>query len=139
MAEFKHGRLGLRLVLKDAAELKQRDLEKYMAAYRAQKQGDSVPEAHGKSLRAALAAGWVREIEPVITAESSPSPSPSTGSGGSGGAVRPTDVGQQSPAVVRWLGMQVDRLYADLVTIPADMILEAAAHGEDPKSEPAAV
>lgn len=117
MAEFIHKRLGLRLVLAEAEDLRQRDVEKYMRAYRDYKLGDSAVEAHGKSLRAALRTGWVKAITPEIDEHG---------------------VGDLAPAQVRWLGQKIDALYLEATAIPPDVIVEAAAHGEDPKSESAA-
>ena len=125
MTEHVHRKLGLRLVLAEAEDLRQRDVERYMAAYREQKKlGDSVAEAHGKSLRAALMARWVKAIE--------------SGAGANGTMLNENQVGDLPPAAVRWFAQKVDALYLQITLVPDDVIMEAAGHGEDPKSEPAA-
>ena len=97
--EHMHKRLGLRLVLPEAETLRQRDVEKYMAAFRDTKLGDSLPEYHGRTLRAALKAGWVQEIEPNIGE---------------------ADVADLHPAKVKWFAEKIDRLYTEATTIPPD-------------------
>jgi len=99
MAEHVHARLGLRLELIEVEALKQRDVERYMAAYRAIKIGDSLHEQNGKVLRAALASGWVKAISPPMTAD---------------------DVGQQKPGIVRWFAQHIDVLYAEVTAIPPE-------------------
>jgi len=94
-----HTRLGLRLELVEAETLKQRDVERYMAAFRASKLGDSLPEYYGKTLRAALTAGWVKAIEPQMSVD---------------------DVAAQKPAVVRWFAQHVNDLYVEVTTIPPE-------------------
>ncbi len=99
MAEFTHQKLALRLVLPEAADLKQRDVDKFMAAFSAQKQGNSPREDNGKTLRAALKAGWVKDSEPALKAE---------------------QVDDLSPAVVRWFAERIDRLYVEASTVPPE-------------------
>jgi len=98
MEEREHKALKTRIVLKDAEELTQGDVDRFMAEFNAQAQGNSIPEDNGKTVRAALKAGWITEI----TEE------PRT----------PESVDTWKPARVRWYAMQIDRVYVKARTIP---------------------
>lgn len=98
MDERTHKSLNTRLVLKGAEELTQGDVDRFMAAFNAQPQGNSIPEDNGKTVRAALKAGWITEIsEEPHTAES---------------------VDGWRPSHVRWYAMQIDRMYAEARAVP---------------------
>lgn len=100
--EFSLASRGLRLVLKRSAnELVQRDLDKFMARFTAQKQGNSTVEDNGKTLRAALQADWV---EALVT------PARVIKSG--------NDVDEMRPADVRWAAQMIDRVYARCREVP---------------------
>jgi hypothetical protein len=100
--EFEHAKLGTRLVLRHSAEdLAQDEMERFMAVYQKQPQGASLPEDNGKTLRAALEAGWV---------ESFTTPK--------GEITQAAQVGGLKPAVVRWAAMQIDLVYSKAREIP---------------------
>ncbi len=90
---FEHKKLGLTLTLPDGDELTQRDVERYMAEYRRLTEADNA----GKVLRAAIAAGWVRD--PAMSVDM---------------------VEAMKPAAVRWYAGRVDALYAEATTIPPE-------------------
>jgi hypothetical protein len=94
-----HASLGIRILLADPADLKQRDVERLMREFNKQPGGTSQPEYDGKMLRAALMCGdkWVKEIEPAIT---------------------PKDVDGLAPNKVRWFTRQIDALYQEVTAIP---------------------
>jgi hypothetical protein len=96
-----HEKLGVRILLAQAEELKQRDVERLMREFNAQKGGSSQPEYDGRMLRAALACGrkWIKDIEP---------------------ALKPDDVDGLAPNKVRWFVRQIDRLYQEVTAIPPD-------------------
>ncbi len=91
--KYEHKRYGV-LELPDVEALTQRDLERFMAAYRARPEGNSVSEDAGKTLRAAIAAEWV--IAPAMSVDM---------------------VDGMKPAQVRWMAQAIDRLYTEATTI----------------------
>lgn len=96
--EFTHG--ALKLVLKyGAGDLRQRDIEKFMAAIRRSDLGESPPEHAGKVLRAAIQAGWV--IEPALKVEKDHD-----------------DVADLPPAHAFWYAAQIDAVYRECMTVP---------------------
>jgi hypothetical protein len=100
--EFNHAKLGLRLILRHSADdLVQDEMERFMALYQKQPQGASLPEDNGKTLRAALDAGWV---------ESFATPK--------GEITQAAQVGTLKPSVVRWAAMQIDLVYSKAREIP---------------------
>lgn len=99
---FDHAGLGLRLVLRHSAdELTQWAVDKFMDAYQSQSQGSSLSEDNGKTLRAALAAGWV---EAFTTPK--------------GDIIEAAQVDGMRPAHVRWAATQIDRVYAKAREVP---------------------
>jgi hypothetical protein len=96
-----HDKLGVRILLAQADELKQRDVERLMREFNSQKGGSSQPEYDGRMLRAALACGrkWIKDIEPALKAD---------------------EVDGLAPNKVRWFVRQIDRLYQEVTTIPPD-------------------
>lgn len=91
---FEHKKLGVALVLPDVEELLQRDVDAYMREFR--KQPDTNDYA-GRVVRAAAAAGWIRE--PAMTADM---------------------VDAMKPAAVHWMTRHIDALYTDAITIPKE-------------------
>lgn len=96
--EHRHAGLGLTLVLRFAVdELRQRDVERFMAAFNRTRSGDSTPEYNGRVLRAALEAGWVEQ--PTLT---------------------PQAVDDLLPSHVAWFAKQIDALYQQASEIPPE-------------------
>jgi hypothetical protein len=99
---FDHASLDLHLVLRRAADdLTQNDVDKFMAAFAGQTQGNTPPEDNGKTLRAALAAGWVESFTAKGEA-----------------IVKPDQVDGMKPAHVRWAALQIDRVYNKAREVP---------------------
>lgn len=92
---FEHKKLGIKATIKS---LKQRDLEAFGAAISKEPKGSKSQDA-GANVRAAIQAGWFTELTPVMTVE---------------------QVGDQSPAVIRFLGAYVDAVYQEVTTIPPE-------------------
>jgi hypothetical protein len=90
---YEHKKLNLTLVLPDADELTQGEVERYMAEYRRLSGADNA----GKVLRAAIVAGWVREPDMSVDM-----------------------VEAMKPAAVRWCAAQIDALYVEVITIPPE-------------------
>ena len=95
---FTHGALRLELRF-SAGELRQRDVEKLMAAMRRSPLGESLAEHSGKVLRAAVECGWV--VAPVWKVDASTD-----------------DVADLPPGECRWYAAQVDQVYAESSIIP---------------------
>ena len=94
--EFSLNGSGLRFVLvKSASELVQRDMDRFFAAYARFPQGNTVPEDNGKTLRAAVEAGWIAE------------PQLSVG-----------DVDNLKPGHVRWYARCIDQVITKAREIP---------------------
>lgn len=99
MAERTHKRMGWAITLPDVDQVTQRDLNKYMAAMRESKLGDSVTEMNNKMLWAGLKSGFVRATTPALA---------------------PEEIEAQPPALVRWFGLQINALYIEVTTIPPE-------------------
>jgi hypothetical protein len=100
--EFEHAKLGVRLIVRAAADdLLQRDVDKFMAAYQKQPQGTTPPEDNGKTVRAAFQAGW---IETVSTPK--------------GPITDAAQVDEMKPAHVRWVAQRIDAIYNQAREIP---------------------
>jgi hypothetical protein len=97
--ESTHKGLDLKLKLKfNADELRQGDLEAFMAAYASFKHlGTTLPEDNGKTLRAAIKAGWIEEPKMALD-----------------------DVAAMRPVTVRWYAEQIDSVYTKARTIPPE-------------------
>jgi hypothetical protein len=104
MAPLTHPKLGASLVLMDVEAMRQRDLDKYMAAMREPKLGDSTPETDHKIVFAGLRSGVVKE------ARVSDRPEPLTAA----------DVADLAPARVRWFARKINALYSQAVAIPPE-------------------
>ncbi|MEP7357859.1 MAG: hypothetical protein ABI847_11500 [Anaerolineales bacterium] len=80
-------------------ELRQRDVEQFMAAVRQSALGTSAVEGDGKVLRAAVACGWV--VEPVLKVDKDRD-----------------DVANMEPWKVAAFARQIDSLYVAAMTVP---------------------
>jgi hypothetical protein len=92
---IEHKKLGLRATIKP---LRQRDLESFGAAF-APESITTASQRRGANLRAAIRAGWFTDLQPAMTAD---------------------EVGDQPPAVVRYLGEFVEAVYGEVTTVPPD-------------------
>lgn len=82
---------------KDAEAIVQGEVERLMREYRRKAEKDeSDPEMAGRTVRAALAAGWV-SVEPVVKAE---------------------DVASLRPGVVAEMARQINAYYARALVVP---------------------
>lgn len=73
-------------------------LERF-GAHMAEEQTGSASQRRGANVRSALSAGWFVALSPEMT---------------------PTQVSDQDPRVVRLLGDWIDRVYAEVTTIPPE-------------------
>ncbi len=96
---LKHKSLGLRILLADVDDIRQRDVEKLMKLMNGQTTTGSQVEYDGNLLRAALMCGdiWIKQMEPQLTKD---------------------QVGGFSPRKVRWFANQIDALYRQTRDIP---------------------
>lgn len=87
---------GLRLTLKSGPdELTQRDVEMFMNTVAKDTRGTSVPEHHGKIVRAVIKLGWLEEPSMDVK-----------------------DVDKEKPWIVRWMAEQIDLVYRQATAIP---------------------
>lgn len=87
---------GLRLTLKKGPdELTQRDVEMLMNTIARDTRGTSVPEHHGKVVRAAIKLDWVEEPSMDVK-----------------------DIDKEKPWIIRWLAEQIDLIYRQATAIP---------------------
>ena len=84
--------------------MRQSDVDRYMAAMRDLKLGDSLPETHHKVLHAGLKSGWVKEA--TVKGRSEP--------------IKPADVRDLHPAVVKWFALRINGLYLKVTAIPPE-------------------
>jgi hypothetical protein len=91
MIEREHPALGVKLVVN---ELTQGKLEKLLENLK-DKTGLPLGQYYGSLVRAAIIAEWLEEPDWEVE-----------------------DVADQKPAVIKWMGEQIDRLYAEATTVP---------------------
>ena len=87
--------LGVKATIKP---LTQRDLESFGGAI-APEETKSASQRRGANVRSAIRAAWFIELKPELTAET---------------------VGDQSPALIKFLGDWVEEVYREVTDIPPD-------------------
>ncbi len=90
-----HKKLGVHAEIKD---LRQRDLEAFGAVIAREDLG-SASQCNGANVRAAIQAGWFKDLTPAISVD---------------------QVADQSPAVIRLLGSFVEAVYREVTQIPPE-------------------
>lgn len=91
-----HKTLHVKAEIKD--NLTQRDLEAFGAVL-ASEGTVSLSQKRGANVRAAIQAGWFKELQPAMTVE---------------------QVAEQSPVVIRLLADWIDEIYDEVTTIPPE-------------------
>lgn len=94
MLEANHPKFGTVRLARNAEELRQRDVEAFMRAFRDLPDDKSDPEYAGRVVRAAVTAQWIEQ--PVLTVEI---------------------VDDLPPAQVTWLARQINTVYAEAMRV----------------------
>lgn len=93
---IEHKKMRIKAVVK---RLTQRDLERFGEAISSEPPATSASQRRGANVRAAIKAEWFETLEPAMTVD---------------------QVGDQEPAVVKFLGDWIDMVYAEVTNIPPD-------------------